>query len=219
MICRRDDTNDTSPRLSGARLHAPLSEDKACALAQSDQRGHERASVQDSRSKRTSCGLALAAGLGAVRRQPGRKHLLLAVLGDVLAGLVHDARVGLVRTRCERHNAHSSVSISCSDADMCVQGIVVAFALSSRSRASHWCCASCVSFQDSLLDYSARPVKRCVFAASWQVHNGSVIPYHNVIVPRTALSARLGAVDCQLGREHLLGTVLGDLTAGLVHHP
>ena len=98
MICRRDDSNNTSTRHSGARLHAPLSEDKACALAQSDQRGHERASEQDSRSKRTSCGLALAARLGAVRRQSGCEYLLVADLDDVLAGQVPDARLGLVLT-------------------------------------------------------------------------------------------------------------------------
>ena len=60
--------------------------------------------------KRTRCGIALSTRLGAVRRQLGREYLHLAVLSDLLAGQVHDARVGLVRTRCERHRAHSSLA-------------------------------------------------------------------------------------------------------------
>ena len=53
---------------------------------------------QDLNSKRTSCGLALAARLGAVRRQSGCEYLLVADLDDVLAAQVPDARLGLVLT-------------------------------------------------------------------------------------------------------------------------
>ena len=102
MICRRDDSNDTSTRHSGARLHAPQSEDKACALAQSDQRGHERASEQDSRSKRTSCAPALAAGLGAVCCQRAREHLRFAVLGNLRAGFPRYTRILFVRAPTRR---------------------------------------------------------------------------------------------------------------------
>ena len=54
---------------------------------------------QDLNSKRTSCGLALAARLGAVRRQSGCEYLLVADLDDVLAGQVPDARLALVLTQ------------------------------------------------------------------------------------------------------------------------
>ena len=58
-------------------------------------------------------------------------------------------------------------------------------------------------------------MKRCFFVCVKK--KDSLVVYG--IVSRTALAARLGAVDRQLGREHLLVAVLGDLSTGLVHHP
>ena len=100
-------------------LHAPLSENQACAVhgQRSDERAtSERASRITTLEKRTGWGLglglgrlALAARLGAIGCQLSREHLHVAVLGDLRTGLVHDARLGLVRARCERHmhGAHS----------------------------------------------------------------------------------------------------------------
>ena len=51
-----------------------------------------------------------------------------------------------------------------------------------------------------------------------QVHNDSLVPY-DIVSRTTALAARLGAADRQLGREHLRGAVLCDFIAGEVHDP
>ena len=77
-------------------------------------------------------------------------------------------------------------------------------------------CAGFVSFQDSLLDYSAADEALLLFVFKKTKKDSLVV---HGIVSRTALSARLCAVDRQLGREHLLVAVLGDLSTGLVHHP
>ena len=80
------------------KQHA-LSEHKACALH------NQTSAVMTSKRaglKRTSCGLALAAGLGAICCQRAREHLLLAVLGNLRAGFPRYARILFVRAPTRR---------------------------------------------------------------------------------------------------------------------
>ena len=52
--------------------------------------------------KRTRCGVALSTRLGAVRRQLGREHLHLAVLGNLRAGFPRYTRLLFVRAPTRR---------------------------------------------------------------------------------------------------------------------